>query len=142
MNAVLPLHLTLAGLWVGCVLTEVFFERALLGHGHEQERVLAQLHRKVDLWIELPALIGVFLTGGTMLHRAQRDPWLMGKVACGLLAVLANLYCVYLVLQRARCAQAGQWKAFERIDHAQHRWGAVVLIALLLSLLQGLIRVS
>ena len=32
-NLILTAHLLCAGLWLGCVLTEVLFERALLGQG-------------------------------------------------------------------------------------------------------------
>ena len=39
-NVLLPLHLALVGLWLGCVLTEALFERALLGKGRDKELIL------------------------------------------------------------------------------------------------------
>ena len=39
----LPLHLTFIGLWLGCVLTEALFERALVGQGRDKELLLASL---------------------------------------------------------------------------------------------------
>jgi len=51
---ILTLHVLFAGLWLGCVVTEVLFERTLLHRGRETERLLARLHLRVDLWVELP----------------------------------------------------------------------------------------
>ena len=59
----LLIHLLFVGIWLGCVLTEALFERALLGKGREQELILTALHKKVDFLIEIPAFCIVFLTG-------------------------------------------------------------------------------
>jgi hypothetical protein len=130
-NLLLPLHLTFVGLWLGCVLTEVLFERALLGQGRGQEKILASLHKRVDLFVEIPAFLSVVLTGLLMLPDAPRDPLLTVKIAFGLLAVLANIYCAKLVFKRARFAAMGDWPAFERLDQLQHKIGAIVLVGLL-----------
>lgn len=135
------LHASLAALWLGCVLTEVFFERTLLAAGPAQHRLLAQLHRRVDLWLELPALLGVAVTGGLLLAgRSGTDALLGWKLAAGIAAVACNLYCVVLVLRRAACAEAGDATGFARLDRAQHRWGAGVLVALLAALTLALLR--
>jgi hypothetical protein len=81
----------------GCVLTEVCFERALLGTGRDQELLLARLHRRVDLYVELPAFILVPVTGVALLSRTGSSGWLYAKVAFGLLAVAANAWCVWRV---------------------------------------------
>ncbi len=52
MSVWLIIHLLVAGLWLGCVLVEVAFERALVAQG--QWRLLARLHDRVDRWVELP----------------------------------------------------------------------------------------
>lgn len=134
----LSLHLVSAGLWLGCVLTEVLFERALLGHGPSHRLILAQLHRRVDLWVELPAFLLLLVTGTLMLPTAAPTLWLSAKIGVGALAIAANAYCVWLVLRRAAAAQRGDWPLFERLDHAQHRWGAVVLLGLLGALALGI----
>jgi hypothetical protein len=54
-SLLLPLHLLFVGLWLGSVLTEALFERALLGQGRPAELILTRLHIRVDLAIEIPA---------------------------------------------------------------------------------------
>ncbi len=144
MSAVwLPLHIAFAGLWLGCVLTEALFERALLGQGRDQERILVRLHRRVDLLIEIPAFTLVLLTGGMLLMQAGiLTPLLQVKVAFGVLAVAVNIYCVWLVLRRAAAVERGQWEEFARLDHLQHIYGAVVLLALVVALAIGVYRFS
>lgn len=138
MNSLLLLlHLVFAGLWLGCVLTEALFERALLGKGRDKELLLAQLHKRVDLIVEIPAFVMVLITGGLMLYSASPSTVLYIKVAFGLLAIAANAYCVRLVFRRQAHALSGNWAAFENADHLQHKVGAVVLIALLVALCIG-----
>ena len=50
-SVLLTCHLLSVGLWLGCVLTEALFERALLGQGPQAELTLAKLHWRVDQWI-------------------------------------------------------------------------------------------
>ena len=138
MHSITPIiHLAFAGVWLGCVLTETLFERALLGQGRDKERILADLHKRVDLMIEAPAFVIVLITGTLMLKGAAMTPLLLAKVGFGILAVVTNIYCVWLVLRRATVARQGQWEEFERIDHQQHRFGAVVLVSLLIALILG-----
>ena len=134
----LPLHLTFVGLWLGCVLTEALFERALLGHGRDKELILSALHRRVDLFIEIPAFVLVLATGGLLLAGAQPSGLLHAKLGLALLAVAANVYCVYLVFKRHRLALQGDWQGFEKADHLQHKIGAVVLLGILGALGLGL----
>lgn len=134
MKTLLVVHLLLVGIWLGCVLTEALFERALLGKGRAHELILVGLHKRVDLLVELPALLGVLATGIVLLFSAGASPILQTKIAFGLLAILANLYCVWLVFRRARAATRGDWSQFEVLDHLQHKWGAVVLVGILVAL--------
>ena len=134
----LLLHLLFVGLWLGCVLTEALFERALLGRGRAHELLLADLHKRVDVWIEIPAFVAVTVTGSLLLMRALPSPMIHAKVALGLLAVATNMVCVGLVFARAMAAHAGDWLRFDRLDHLQHKLGAVVLLAMLGALGVGL----
>lgn len=133
------LHALLAGAWIGCVLVEALFERALLGQGRDKELILARLHWKVDLWVEGPLLLAVMLTGGMMVHLYPIDGLLMAKLACAAVAILANIWCIWLVRVRLAHAEAGDWAAFERFDHSQHKWGALVLLGLLGAAVLGLL---
>jgi uncharacterized membrane protein len=141
MSTLLALHLLLAGVWLGCVLAEALFERALLASGPANAQLLARLHLRVDVAVEVPAFLGVLLTGTWMLlgHTAT-DLWLAAKIAAALLAVLANAWCVALVIRRVAAAQRGDRAAFLRLDHRQHQLGAVVLAGMLVALMLGLVR--
>ena len=139
MNSLLlSLHLLFVGIWLGCILTEALFERALLGQGRSAELILTRLHIRVDLAIESPAFVLVLITGGLMLMQAPFSVPLLIKVACGLLAIATNAVCVALVFKRHALAHASNWAEFERVDHLQHKLGAVVLLALLGALGIGL----
>lgn len=115
-------------------------ERALLGQGRPQERLLADLHKRVDVWIEIPVFVAVVLTGSLLLMQPSPRLWLSVKVALGLLAVLANAVCVGLVFARAQAARAGDWERFDRLDSLQHKLGAVVLLAIVAAAGIGLMR--
>jgi hypothetical protein len=138
MTAVLlPLHVAFGGIWLGCILTEGLFERALLGRGLEQELILVGLHERVDLVVEIPAMVGVLSTGALMFLSAQMGPALIAMVAVGAVALCTNAYCVWIVYERGAAAEEGRWDAFTRLDRLQHRYGAVVLAAVVIALLIG-----
>jgi uncharacterized membrane protein len=137
-SLLLPLHLLSIGIWLGCVLTEALFERALLGRGREQELLLARLHKRVDLVVEIPAFLLVLVTGVFMLPVGSPSLLLHAKIGFGLLAVAANAYCVWLVFRRFAHASAGNWEAFARADYLQHKVGAIVLVGILTALGIGL----
>lgn len=138
MHWLARLHVVLAGVWLGTALVEALFERALLGQGTEPERILARLHRRVDMWVEIPAFTGVLLTGGMLWSVARHNLFLNIKLTFAMVAILANAYCVWLVCKRDHSASQGLWDEFRRLDHRQHQVGGVVLIALLTTLVLGL----
>src|SRR5574343_1362030 len=88
----LPLHLLFAGIWLGCVLTEALFERALLGQGRDKELILTALHKRVDLFVEIPAFALVVITGGLLLSSVAPTALLHVKLGFALLAVITNIY--------------------------------------------------
>ena len=135
----LIIHIVAVGTWLGCVLTEALFERALLGTGRENESILARLHRRVDLFVEIPAFLIASVTGLILIEGRSIDTLLMLKLGFAALAVLANIYCIYLVFRRVRFSNDGDWNAFERADHLQHKIGALVLVGILGAILTGLI---
>jgi uncharacterized membrane protein len=142
MKILLPLHLLFAGVWLGCVLTEALFERALLGKGRQQELILVELHKRVDLIIETPAFVAVLVSGILLYFQAEADWLLHTKIGIGLLAVATNVYCVRLVFLRATAAKLGVWKRFSHLDKQQHLYGALVLVALLVTAGIGLTMVG
>lgn len=136
MSFPLTLHILAAGLWLGCVFVEVFFERALAS-GSDRRILLATLHWNVDLYVELPALLIVAATGALLLRGATVTPALHAMIGFGVIAMLANIHCAWAVMVRRRHALAGNTAEYERADHLQHKVGAVVLIGLLLAMLAG-----
>jgi hypothetical protein len=125
------LHVLFVGAWIGTVLVEALFERALLGQGRDKELILARLHWKVDKLVELPLLIAVAVSGVKLLQNGPLDNLLRTKLVCAILAISANLYCIWLVRLRLRAAEAGAWETFDQIDRRQHMVGAIVLAGLL-----------
>ncbi len=139
MNTVVSLlHVLFAGLWLGCVLTEALFERALFSKDREQALKLARLHVRVDQFVELPAMLGVLITGAVRIEAPALTPWLIAMIVCGVVALMANAFCIGIVFRRAAAADAGEMERFERLDHLQHKIGTVVLLGLLGALATGL----
>ncbi len=130
-------HLIFIGIWVGCVLTEALFERALLGKGRDKEIILCALHKKVDIFIEVPAFIIVAITGAILSSSTNFTPLILTKITFGILAILVNIYCVFLVFKRADSAKAENWINFEKLDHLQHKAGALVLMFQVFAIICG-----
>ena len=84
--------------------------------------------------VEIPAFTAVLITGALMFARANDSLLLTAKIAVGFLAIAANLHCVWLVFRRATAARSGCWDEFARLDHLQHKFGAVVLLAIVTAL--------
>lgn len=138
MKVLVAIHAVCASLWLGCVLTEALFERALLPNGNEARRTLAALHVRVDWLIEVPAIVGVAGTGLIMLFLGDFSGGGVNlMMSAGTVAILANIYCVRLVLKRNAAATTGDWAQFEALDAKQHKSGAIVLIAMLVALAAG-----
>jgi uncharacterized membrane protein len=114
------------------------FERELLGKGKEHELTLVSLHKRVDLIVEIPAFTVVLITGALMLPVADESGLIHVKIALGLIAILVNGYCVWLVFRRATAAQGDNWEEFSRLDHKQHKYGALVLFTIVAALSLGL----
>lgn len=137
MAMVLVFHILFVGVWLGCVLTETLFERALLPEGENARRILARLHVRVDVFVEIPAFVLAALTGLYMALATPLTLVLALKILTAMVAVLANIYCVKLVFDRRTYAETGDWEAFEQADHRQHKVGAVVLLGILLAIVLG-----
>ena len=138
MTWLLILHLCAAGAWIGCVLTEVAFERLLAADGIARRPLLANLHARVDVLVETPAMLIVSATGAALLARTTATPMLLAKIAFGLLALAANAWCVAVVMARRRAATGSDGRRYDALDRLQHRLGALVLLGLTGALAIGL----
>ncbi len=98
------LHLVLISAWAGVVVAEGVIE--MMANDDASRRHAARAHYFIDLFGELPLLLGILATGAwltiavwplTTLH--------IVKIACGGVAIGANLYCVGVVIVRQKRAQ-------------------------------------
>ncbi|MCR6631587.1 MAG: hypothetical protein NVV74_16950 [Magnetospirillum sp.] len=136
MTFALFLHLLCVATWLGCILVEALYEHSI-DDSPAMRRFISALHWKTDKFIEIPAFLGVLLTGGAMLHQAPYTPLLWTKIGLGLTAITFNAVCVWLVVKRLALADKGDFAGWEKLDHWQHKLGAVVLLALLAALVAG-----
>ncbi len=96
MTVVLLLHNLCAVLWLGCVLAETVMERAGAS-GPVARRLQSLAHGRLDLFVELPAFLGLALTGGSLAGLLPLTPLLTAKIVAGLVAIGANIYGVLLI---------------------------------------------
>jgi uncharacterized membrane protein len=140
MSTVIAIHFGFATIWLGCVVTEALFERALLAGNRSAHLTLADLHVRVDKFIEIPAILVVLATGVWMwLNATPTSASFYVMLSSGLVAIAANFYCVFLVFKRRDAAHSKSWDEFDRLDHLQHKIGAIVLFGLLAALVSGVV---
>ena len=133
MKVVLLLHNLCAFLWLGCVLVEAAMERAG-ANGPMARRLLSLAHGRLDLFVELPAFLGLVLTGGSLAGVVPLTPLLTAKIAAGLIAVGANIYGVLLIGQPL---EADEVLAWTRVAGEARTGGALVLTGMLIVLAIG-----
>ena len=132
MQLALLLHLMLAAAWISCVVVEAIYEHTI-DHSLPMRKFISQLHWNTDRFVEVPAFVGVLLTGGRMLLDRSLTPLLATKIVFGLLAIVLNAVCVWLVFKRLQYARKDDYDAWERVDHLQHKLGGIVAVALLVA---------
>ncbi|MCB1675951.1 MAG: hypothetical protein KDI01_06645 [Halioglobus sp.] len=96
------------------------------------------MHRKVDVVVDIPAFVGVLLTGAMLLEAAPGTATLNLQIRVGLIAILANAYCAHAVFRRASCSECNDWEGFETREYLQHKEGSVVLLGVLKALGTGI----
>src|SRR5262249_14143032 len=83
-----------------------------------------RFHYFIDVWVELPLLSGVLLTGAVLLVRSEITPVRLTKIALGLGAIAANAACFGMVRRRhlaeIRGAQTTQTRAAQSREY--FRW--------------------
>ncbi len=93
------LHLFVLALWGGVLASEGVLELLPLRRP-ELRPATVVFHYFIDLLVELPLLLGILLTGALLLHGRPFTGLVAAKVACGSIAVLANLACIVFVVKR------------------------------------------
>ncbi len=129
MTLLLVVHVFAVGLWVGCIATETLFEHTL-GTEPRHAAAVAKLHVAVDLWVEAPAFLVVALSGAALAMTMPLTPLLLVKMALGGAAVLINVACVWIVIERQRAFAAGAVGRAATLDLWQHRSGGLLVVFL------------
>ena len=136
MKVALFFHLVFVSAWMSCIFVEVLYERSI-DQSEAMRRFVSKLHWNTDKFVEAPAFIGVLISGTLMLMLTEMNALVWTKVAFGLIAIIFNVICVNLVYKRLQAAKEGDFAQWERVDHKQHQYGAVVLVTLLIALVIG-----
>jgi hypothetical protein len=89
-------HLVLVSMWGGVLLTEIIVEAL----GVQDALLAARLHFWIDVFAELPIVLGVLVTGALLTARIWPPTGIhLVKVGTALAAVGLNLYCgVFVIL--------------------------------------------
>ncbi len=97
----LQIHIVAASGWLGLVAAETVIE--LMAKDRAIRQFVANVHKTIDLYFEGPLVVIVLLTGSLLLYQVWPNAsfLLLGKVAAGLIAVVANIVCIHWVLRRA-----------------------------------------
>lgn len=135
------LHVLAAGIWLGCLATEIAFEKAMAADVSVRDWVSA-LHDRVDRWIEGPAFVVVAVTGLALSGGDGVTGWTLAHALVGAIAVAANVWCLAVVFSRARASNDGDVEAWFRADRMQHRLGTIVTVAMVAALVLAFARLT
>lgn len=110
MQALKFAHVLSMAFWFGTVASEIILEVLLWKtKSAAKQRAYIDLHRILDVVVELPALLLTFATGALLMWRygyfnnsAVWPAWLEDKLIAASVAVAVNLICMVFVQLRAR----------------------------------------
>ena len=115
-------HGALVCTWFGLVAAEAVIERQ--ARDAASGRLVATMHRWIDLLFEGPVAALVGATGLVLLARAwPAPPLLIAKAAAGMIPVLINLYCVKFVVDRAKTTDAAVARSLTHKIFLSGAWG-------------------
>jgi hypothetical protein len=99
----LQVHIVATSAWLGLVAAEAVVE--LHGRDAASRRLVARIHRWIDILFEGPLVALVLGSGALLLSRAwPASPLLLVKVGAGIIAVIANAICIPWVQMRAKAS--------------------------------------
>ena len=134
------LHVSAIGVWIGCIATEAIVEHSV-GTGTDRDYVAA-VHWPIDVYVEIPAFILVTISGAALWRAVPSDGAVALMAVAGLLAAGCNVACVWVVRARRQARRNADASAYERLDHLQHRLGAVLGVLIAAALGLGIYRLA
>ncbi len=106
MTSLQFLHLFFIAMWAGCVLVELVVE--VRGYRDpELAASAARMHYSIDLFVEIPIFLAVLITGILLIDPSRFSPLYFTKIGAGLIAIVANIYCVIPVILRHQALKEG-----------------------------------
>ena len=115
MNVTLFLHIFSVGLWFGCAGIEGILE-FMRRKDSSLQYAVARLHYYIDIFVEVPAIITILVTGFLLLDMSEMSVLRLIKVVCGLLAILATMISVVIVCRRRYAVDADNRVAVDKND--------------------------
>ncbi len=102
------LHLIFVATWGGIVMTESVLE-IVAKKKNENLKSISVFHYWIDLLVELPVIMAVLATGVALFILTESITILhIVKISFAVMAILANLYCIYNVIKRYQAVHSGE----------------------------------
>lgn len=109
----LLIHQLAVGAWIGCVLTESVFEITIGRKGKAEQVVLSQLHSRIDVFVEIPLMLAVVVSGLGLLVSVDYSNSLAVKLVFAALALITNFWCYLIIRRRSQEISQNNWQGFE-----------------------------
>lgn len=135
-SLIVAIHLFAAALWIGVLGAEFILEQGRT-RSREHGFTVADIHYKIDVWLETPAFCVVLITGLAMLDPSRLSGLYLLKVSMGLLAVSGNILCVYAIVRRKVAADARDFAGLVRYSVMVDKLSAVSVPAGFVALFCG-----
>lgn len=132
----LSIHLFAAAFWFGVLGVEFILEQGRT-RSREHGYVVADIHYKIDMFLEMPAFVVVLITGLMMLDPNKLEGIYLLKVCAGLFAVSANVYCLYPIIKRKLAANTNDFQALVRYSYIVDKISLVAVPAGFVALFCG-----
>ena len=114
MNPFLFMHFIFLGFWGGLVIVEMILELSLR-KSLAQKHMMAQLHYRIDLYAEIPTLLGVLFSGLMLLDfEKMAVPLYATKVTLGLCPIIINGLCLIPVILRKKASDREDSEAMDK----------------------------
>ena len=115
MSITLFLHIFSVGIWFGCANIEIILE-FMRRRDSSLQYAVAKFHYYIDIFVEVPAIIIILVTGFLLLDMSEMSALRLIKVVCGFLAILATMLSVVIVFRRRYAVDADNRAAVDKND--------------------------